>query len=53
VRWNFTSVVEEKGFGLFLAAVAVGRGDQFLGLGHGHGGEQIGNTGRSARRSQT
>jgi hypothetical protein len=28
--------VEEEGFGLFLAAVAVGRGDEFLGLGHGH-----------------
>jgi hypothetical protein len=46
--------VEEEGLGLLLAAVAVGRGHQFLGLGHGERGE----TGRenracSERRSQT
>ncbi len=34
--------VEEEGLGLLLAAVAVGRGDQFLGLGHRERGEEIG-----------
>ena len=33
--------VEEERLGLLLAAVAVRRGDQFLGLGHGERGEQI------------
>jgi hypothetical protein len=45
--------VEEEGLGLLLAAVAVGRGDQFLGLGHGERGEEVGEDGRSERRSQT
>ena len=34
--------VEEESLGLLLAAVAVGRGDQLLGLGHGERGEEIG-----------
>ena len=34
--------VEEEGFGLLLAAVAVWRGHQFFGFGHGHRGEQVG-----------
>ncbi len=33
--------VKEEGFCLFLAAVAIGGGNQFLGLRYGHGGEQI------------
>ncbi len=34
--------VEEERLRLLLAAVAVGRGDQFLGLGHGERGEEVG-----------
>jgi hypothetical protein len=37
--------VEEERLGLLLAAVAVGRGDQFLGLGHGQRGEEVGEDG--------
>ena len=37
--------VEEERLGLLLAAVAVGRGDQFLGLGHGERGEEVGEDG--------
>ena len=37
--------VEEEGLGLLLAAVAVGRGDQFLGLGYGERGEEVGEDG--------
>jgi hypothetical protein len=37
--------VQEELLGLFLAAVAVGRGDQFLGLGHGQRGEEVGKDG--------
>jgi len=37
--------VEEEGFRLLLAAVAVGRGDQLLGLGDGERGEEIGEDG--------
>ena len=37
--------VEEEGLRLLLAAVAVGRGDQFLGLGHGERGEEVGEDG--------
>ena len=45
--------VEEEGLRLLLAAVAIGRGDQFLGLGHRERGEEVGKTGFSERRSQT
>ena len=34
--------VQEKRLGLLLAAVAIGRGDQFLGLGYGERGEEVG-----------
>ena len=34
--------VEEECLGLLLAAVAIGRGDQFLGLRHGERGEEVG-----------
>ena len=34
--------VQKEGFGRFLAAVAVGRGDQFFSLGDRQCGEQIG-----------
>ena len=34
--------IEEEGLRLLLAAMAVRRGDQFLGLGHGERGEEIG-----------
>ena len=34
--------VEEEGFGLLLAAVAVGCRHQFLGLGHGQRGKEVG-----------
>ena len=37
--------VEEERLGLLLAAVAVGRGDQLLGLGHGERGEEVGEDG--------
>ena len=45
--------VKEERFRLLLAAMAVGRGHQFLGLGHGERGEEIGEDSLSARRSQT
>ena len=45
--------VEEESFGLLLAAVAIGCGDQFLGLGHSECGEEVGEYGFSERRSQT
>ena len=34
--------VEEEGLGLLLAAMAIGRGHQFLGFGHGERGKKIG-----------
>ena len=37
--------VKKERLRLLLAAVAVGRGDQFLGLGHGERGEEIGEDG--------
>ena len=37
--------VEEERLGLLLAAVAIRRGDQFLGLGHGERGEEVGEDG--------
>ena len=37
--------VEEERLRLLLAAVAVGRGHQFLGLGHGERGEEVGEDG--------
>ncbi|MOA53496.1 hypothetical protein D3C78_1769640 [compost metagenome] len=37
--------IEEEGFGLVLAAMAIWGGHQFLGLGHGHGGVQAGEDG--------
>ena len=37
--------VQEEGLGLLLAAMAVGRSDQLLSLGHGERGEQIGEDG--------
>ncbi len=37
--------VEEERLRLLLAAVAVGRGDQLLGLGHGERGEEVGEDG--------
>ncbi len=33
--------IEEKGFGLLLATVAVGCGDQLFCLGHSERGEQV------------
>ena len=33
--------VEEERLRLLLAAVAIGRGDQFLGLGHSERGEEV------------
>jgi len=34
--------IEEEDLCLLLAAMAIGRGDQFLGLWHGEGGEEFG-----------
>lgn len=44
---------EEERLCLFPAAVPVGGGHEFLGLGNGHGCEEVRKTPRSERRSQT
>ena len=45
--------IEEERLGLLLAAVAIGRGNQLLGLGHSSVAKRSGKTGFSERRSQT
>ena len=37
--------IEEKGFSLLLVSVTIGSGNQFLGLGHGERGKEIGKDG--------